>query len=72
MRFTLRPLNPAGLELIKAVEPTVPAFSVTDRELDVYVADRQELEEVLAMFSPKWPQLIEVERVESERADSEQ
>lgn len=72
MRFTLRPLNPAGLELIKAVEPTVPAFSVTDRELDVYVSDRSELERVLAKFTPQWRQVVEVERAEYEGADSEQ
>jgi hypothetical protein len=60
LRFTLRPLNPEGLQLIKEIEQVLPGF-VSEREADVYAADRHELEAALSNLSPNWPRLVDVE-----------
>jgi hypothetical protein len=70
LRYVLRPLSPQGLELIRALERVVPVIATTDGQVDVYVSDYREIDEVLAMFSSNWSRLVELEApVDSGPAD---
>ncbi len=67
----MRPLNPEGVRLIKDVDRAVPAFALGDRELDVYVTERGELEHVLSGLAANWPQLVEIEAARPEKSSGQ-
>jgi hypothetical protein len=61
LRFTLRPLSPDGVRLIKDVDRALPALTLGERELEICVAEGGELEHVLSSLAANWSQLVEVE-----------